>query len=82
MAERSLSRSREDYALHLSWLLGLMMFRLSGGEDYPVPDPAELFSTRAAPDLRDGESIRQSILQQLQAERSESWRKFSSSPQP
>lgn len=82
MAERILSRIREDYALHLSWLLGLMMFRLSGGEDYPIPNPSELFSTRAAPDLRDGESIRQSILQQLQAERSKSWRKSSSSPQP
>ena len=48
---RQRERLQRDYALHLLWLTGLQLFSLSGGRDYPVPDPVQALSGRppAAP---------------------------------
>lgn len=61
-------RAREDYALHLLWLIGLQLFSLSGGSDYPVPTPAEAFLPVQE---EDAAAICHRILQHLQEERSD-----------
>lgn len=54
--------------LHLLWLIGLQLFSLSGGSDYPVPAPAEAL----LPVQEEGAAaICHRILQRLQEERSD-----------
>lgn len=64
LAHRRLDAMREDYAAHLTWLVGAQLYALSGGRDYPVPDPAGLF-TDAPRDRRNAEEIRQGVLNRL-----------------
>lgn len=64
LAHRRLSAMREDYAAHLTWLVGAQLYALCGGRDYPVPDPAGLF-TGAPRDRRSAEDIRQGVLSRL-----------------
>ena len=64
LAHRRLSAMREDYAAHLTWLVGAQLYALCGGRDYPVPDPAGLF-TGAPRDRRNAEEIRQGVLSRL-----------------
>ena len=66
LAHRRLDAMREDYAAHLTWLVGAQLYALSGGRDYPVPDPAGLFTGAPAPrDRRNAEEIRQGVLNRL-----------------
>ena len=66
LAHRRLDAMREDYAAHLTWLVGAQLYALSGGRDYPVPDPAGLFTGAPAPrDRRNAEEIRQGVLSRL-----------------
>ncbi len=66
LAHRRLDAMREDYAAHLTWLVGAQLYALSGGRDYPVPDPAGLFTGAPAPgDRRSAEDIRRGVLRRL-----------------
>ena len=66
LAHRRLDAMREDYAAHLTWLVGAQLYALSGGRDYPVPDPAGLFAGAPAPgDRRSAEDIRRGVLRRL-----------------
>ena len=66
LAHRRLSAMREDYAAHLTWLVGAQLYALSGGRDYPVPDPAGLFTGAPAPgDRLSAEDIRRGVLRRL-----------------
>ena len=66
LAHRRLDAMREDYAAHLTWLVGAQLYALSGGRDYPVPDPAGLFTGVPAPgDRRSAEDIRRGVLRRL-----------------
>lgn len=66
LAHRRLDAMREDYAAHLTWLVGAQLYVLSGGRDYPVPDPAGLFTGAPAPgDRRSAEDIRRGVLRRL-----------------
>ena len=66
LAHRRLDAMREDYAAHLTWLVGAQLYALSGGQDYPVPDPAGLFPGAPAPgDRRSAEDIRRGVLRRL-----------------
>ena len=66
LAHRRLDAMREDYAAHLTWLVGAQLYALSGGRDYPVPDPAGLFTGAPAPgDRRSAEDIRRGVLRCL-----------------
>ena len=58
LAHRRLDAMREDYAAQL--------YALSGGRDYPVPDPAGLFTGAPAPgDRLSAEDIRRGVLRRL-----------------
>ena len=66
LAHRRLDAMREDYAAHLTWLVGAQLYALSGGRDYPVPDPAGLFTGAPAPgDRRSAEDILRGVLRRL-----------------
>lgn len=66
LAHRRLDAMREDYAAHLTWLVGAQLYALSGGRDYPVPDPAGLFTGAPAPgDRLSAEDIRRGVLRRL-----------------
>ena len=66
LAHRRLDAMREDYAAHLTWLVGAQLYALSGGRDYPVPYPAGLFTGAPAPgDRRSAEDIRRGVLRRL-----------------
>lgn len=66
LAHRRLDAMREDYAAHLTWLVGAQLYALSGGRDYPVPDPAGLFTGAPAPgDRRSAEDIHRGVLRRL-----------------
>ena len=66
LAHRRLDAMREDYAAHLTGLVGAQLYALSGGRDYPVPDPAGLFAGAPAPgDRRSAEDIRRGVLRRL-----------------
>ena len=66
LAHRRLDAMREDYAAHLTWLVGAQLYALSGGRAYPVPDPAGLFTGAPAPgDRRSAEDIRRGVLRRL-----------------
>lgn len=66
LAHRRLDAMREDYAAHLTWLVGAQLYALSGRRDYPVPDPAGLFTGAPAPgDRRSAEDIRRGVLRRL-----------------
>ena len=49
LALRRVAALRQGYAAHLTWLVGAQLYALSGGRDYPVPDPAGLFTGAPAP---------------------------------
>lgn len=66
LAHRRLDAMRKDYAAHLTWLVGAQLYALSGGRDYPVPDPAGLFTGAPTPgDRRSAEDIRRGVLRRL-----------------
>ena len=72
LAHRRLDAMREDYAAHLTWLVGAQLYALSGGRDYPVPDPAGLFTGAPAPgDRRSAEDIRRGVLRRLRRDGAE-----------
>lgn len=60
--------ARQDYALHLLWTIGLQLFALSGGSDYPIPSPSMAF---APPDTETAITVRDRLLHRLQGERSD-----------
>ena len=63
-------RMQRDYALHLLWLTGLQLYSLSGGRDYPVPDPVQALSVPSAGDTASAQTIRSRVLRALREERS------------
>ena len=67
---RQHDRLKADYALHLLWLTGLQLFSLSGGRDYPVPDPVQALSMDAPADHVSAQTIRSRVLRVLREERS------------
>ena len=67
---RQRERLQRDYALHLLWLTGLQLFSLSGGRDYPVPDPVQALSTDTPADTASAQTIRSRLLRALREERS------------
>ena len=67
---RQRERLQRDYALHLLWLTGLQLFSLSGGRDYPVPDPVQALSMDIPADHASAQTIRSRVLRALREERS------------
>ncbi|MGN0970887.1 MAG: hypothetical protein ACI4OY_02955 [Aristaeellaceae bacterium] len=67
---RQRERLQMDYALHLLWLMGLQLFTLGGGQDYPVPDPVQALSMDAPADTASAQTIRSRVLRALREERS------------
>lgn len=66
LALRRVAALRQGYAAHLTWLVGAQLYALSGGQDYPVPDPSDLFAITPAPrDRRGAEDIRRGVLRRL-----------------
>lgn len=66
LALRRTDTLRQGYAAHLTWLVGAQLYALSGGQDYPVPDPADLFAVTPEPrDRRGAEDIRRGVLHRL-----------------
>lgn len=67
---RQRDRLKADYALHLLWLMGLQLFSLSGGRDYPVPDPVQALSMGSPAPAASAQTIRSRVLRALREERS------------
>ena len=67
---RQRDRLKADYALHLLWLTGLQLFTLSGGRDYPVPDPVQALFPDGPADASSAQTIRSRVLRALREERS------------
>ena len=67
---RQRDRLKADYALHLLWLTGRQLFSLSGGRDYPVPDPVQALSMDSPAPAASAHTIRSRVLRALREERS------------
>lgn len=61
---RQAERLRQLQLMHLVWLVGAQLFTLSGGGDYPVPDPLLSLLRDPSAHLTAGQ-IRRSVLRRL-----------------